>query len=149
MNGLNALNAHFLAMPPVAAMQVQALAYDGVVLRLQAPLAANVNDKGCAFGGSMAGLMTLAGWGLLTLRLEAEGLPAEVYVADSHVRYLKPLYGDLGAEAQLEPDVDWTTFLRTYRERGRARAGVLATLRDPAGTVVAQLNGRVAALRTA
>ena len=149
MNGLDALNAHYLAMPPVAAMQVRALGFSGDVLSLTAPLAANVNDKGCAFGGSMAGVMTLAGWGLLTLKLEAEGLPAEVYVADSHVRYLKPLYADLHAQARFEPGVDWTAFVRSLRERGRARAGVLATLHDPEGAVVAELSGRFAALRPA
>ena len=149
MNGLDALNAHLQAMPPVAAMRVQAAAWDGDVLRLEAPLDANVNDKGCAFGGSMAGMMTLAGWGLLTLKLAAEGLPAEVYVADSHVRYLKPLYADLHGEARLGPDVDWDAFLRSFRDRGRARAGVLATLCDPEGAVVAELSGRFAALRPA
>lgn len=149
MDALDALNAHLAGMPPVAAMQVRAVAFDGDLLRLHAPLAANVNDKGCAFGGSMSGLMTLAGWGLLTLKMEAAGLPAEVYVADSHVRYLKPLYADLHGEAQLEPGLDWDAFLRSFRERGRARAGVLATLRDPDGTAVAELSGRFAALRPA
>ena len=149
MDGLVALNAHLAGMPPVAAMQVRAVAFDGERLQLQAPLAANVNDKGCAFGGSMSGLMTLAGWGLLTLKMESAGLPAEVYVADSHVRYLKPLYADLHGEARLEPDVDWDAFLRSFRERGRARAGVVAALRDPDGAVVAELSGRFAALRPA
>lgn len=149
MDALDALNAHLAGMPPVAAMQVRAVAFDGDLLRLHAPLAANVNDKGCAFGGSMSGLMTLAGWGLLTLKMEAAGLPAEVYVADSHVRYLKPLYADLHGEAQLEPGLGWDAFLRSFRERGRARAGVLATLRDPDGTAVAELSGRFAALRPA
>ena len=149
MDALDALNAHLAGMPPVAAMQVRAVAFDGDLLRLHAPLAANVNDKGCAFGGSMSGLMTLAGWGLLTLKMEAAGLPAEIYVADSHVRYLKPLYADLHGEAQLEPGLDWDAFLRSFRERGRARAGVLATLRDPDGTAVAELSGRFAALRPA
>jgi len=149
MKGLDALNAHYLAMPPVAAMQVKAVFHGDDVLALSAPLAANVNDKGCAFGGSMAGVMTLAAWGLLTLKLEAEGLPCEVYVADSHVRYLKPLYADLEAQARFEPDVDWTAFMRSLRERGRARAGMLATLHDPQGAVVAELSGRFAALRPA
>lgn len=149
MKGLDALNAHYLAMPPVAAMQVKAVFHGDDVLALTAPLSANVNDKGCAFGGSMAGIMTLAAWGLLTLKLEAEGLPCEVYVADSHVRYLKPLYADLEAQARFGPDVDWTAFLRSLRARGRARAAMLATLHDPEGNVVAELSGRFAALRPA
>ena len=86
---------------------------------------------------------------LCRLGMEAAGLPAEIYVADSHVRYLKPLYADLHGEAQLEPGLDWDAFLRSFRERGRARAGVLATLRDPDGTAVAELSGRFAALRPA
>ena len=84
-------------------MQVRALDFRDGCLRLAAPLSANVNDKACAFGGSLAGVMTLAGWGWLMLRAQAAGLASEVYVADSQVRYLKPLYADLVAEAWLEP----------------------------------------------
>jgi thioesterase domain-containing protein len=149
MNVLHALDAHFLAMPPVAAMRLRATAYDGARLRLEAPLAANVNDKGCAFGGSLASAMTLAGWGLLTTRLDAAGLSGEVYVADSQVRYLKPLYADLVAEAWLEPGSDWETVLRSVAERGRARAGIAAHVLDADGTPVAAFTGRFAAFRAA
>lgn len=147
MSAIDTLNAHYQAMPPVAAMRIRALGLDGDRLRLHAPLAANVNDKGCAFGGSLAGIMTLAGWGLLTLKLDAAGLPAEVYVADSHVRYLKPLYADLHAEAWLDASLDWDAFLRSCRERGRGRATVHASVLGPGGDVVAELSGRFAALR--
>ena len=98
-------------MPPVAAMQIRATAFDGDRLQLHAPLAANVNDKDCAFGGSLASLMTLAGWGLLTLKLQQAGLQADVYVADSQLRYLRPLYADLRGDAALAPDVDWDAVL--------------------------------------
>jgi thioesterase domain-containing protein len=149
MTPLDTLNRQYLAMPPVAAMGIRAIAFDGGALRLQAPLAANVNDKGSAFGGSMAGMMTLAGWGLITLKLDAAGLVADVYVADSHIRYLRPLLGDLHAEARLEPSLDWSVFLETFRQRGRARAGVVASLLGPDGDIVAELTGRFAALRQA
>ncbi len=149
MNPLEKLNAHYRAMPPVAAMGIRAVEFDGDTLRLHAPLDANVNDKDCAFGGSLAGIMTLAGWGLLTLKLEAAGLPADVYVADSHVRYLKPLFADLQAEAWLDPEVDWSAVLRAYRERGRARAAIQASVIGPDGVVVSELSGRFAALRSA
>lgn len=148
MTSLDSINAHYAAMPPVAAMRIRATAYDGQVLRLHAPLAQNVNDKDSAFGGSLAGIMTLAGWGLLTLRLQAEGHAAAVYVADSHVRYLKPLYSDLEAEARLDPELDWATFLRSFRERGRARAAISAVVLGPEGVPVAELTGRFAALRS-
>src|SRR3546814_17074004 len=65
------LQARLDVMPPVRAMAVQVVSVTPDRVCLRAPLAANVNDKGCAFGGSIAGLMTLAGWGLLVTRAQA------------------------------------------------------------------------------
>ena len=141
---LAALNTHFAAMPPVAAMHLRAVGIDGDRLRLHAPLAANVNDKGCAFGGSLAGAMTLAGWGLLTTRLAQAGIAAEVYVADSRLRYLAPLYEDLVAEAWPAPGTDWDGV-----SRGRARVEMVAHVVDSTGRAVAAFEGRFAAIRGA
>ena len=146
---LAALNTHFAAMPPVAAMHLRAVGIDGDRLRLHAPLAANVNDKGCAFGGSLAGAMTLAGWGLLTTRLAQAGIAAEVYVADSRLRYLAPLYEDLVAEAWPAPGTDWDGVSRSLRERGRARVEMVAHVVDSTGRAVAAFEGRFAAIRGA
>lgn len=70
------LEAELLAMPPVVALGLRVSAFDGRSLRLSAPLSRNVNDKGCAFGGSMSSLMTLAGWALVTSVLVEAGLHA-------------------------------------------------------------------------
>ncbi len=141
---LDVLNAHFDAMPPVAATGIRASAFDGEELRLVAPLAANVNDKGCAFGGSLASLMTLAGWGWLMLSLRDAGMVAEVYVADSQIRYLAPLYDDLVGSARLAPDQDWPVILRCLQDRQRARASLHARVLDARGAVVATLSARFA-----
>ena len=146
-DGLDALNASFRSMPPVAAMQIRAVSCNGERIYLHAPLAANVNDKQCAFGGSLASVMTLAGWSLLSWRLARAGITAEVYVADSRVRYLAPLQEDLLGEACFDEGEDWNGFLRCFRDRGRARIGVTACVRDGAGRVVADLTARFAALR--
>jgi thioesterase domain-containing protein len=80
-------------------------------------------------------------------RLREAGRSADVYVADSRLRYLLPLYADIDAFARLAPGEDWTAFVRCLDERGRARLGLEAEVRDPAGTVVATLTARFAALR--
>ncbi len=146
---LSALEHKLLTMPPVRALGLRVAHYDGEVLRLTAPLSANVNDKGSAFGGSLASLMTLAAWGLSTLKLGEAGHRAEVYVQDSHLRYLKPLYDELRIEARLAPEQDWSTFLATYAARGKARAHLLAEARDGEGAVVTAFEGRYVALRAA
>lgn len=127
------LQAHYLAMPPVAAMQLRIEACDAAGMRLHAPLAAHVNDKGCAFGGSLVSLMTLAGWGLVAAQVRQAGLEADVFVADSQVRYLAPLYDDLVARATLADGEAWPDFLATLRQRGRARVAVDASVALPDG----------------
>lgn len=144
MTDLAPLNHHLGNMPPVAAMQIRAARFEGDVLSLAAPLAANVNDKNCAFGGSMASLMTLAGWGWLTLKLHEAGMEAEVYVADSDIRYLAPLYDDLSGQARLRADQDWSVILRCLAERKRARVAMLAEMRNDAGIPVATMEARFA-----
>lgn len=136
------------AMPPVRAMELRVQEFTAGGLHLRAPLSANVNDKGCAFGGSLAGVMTLACWGSASLALGLQGFAdAEVYVQDSQVRYLAPLYDDLVAVARLEEGQDWDGFVRAYRERGKARATLNAEIRCADGRVAASLSGRFVALR--
>jgi thioesterase domain-containing protein len=144
---LSWLDAHYRGMPPVAAMDVQIVGYDGDTLRLRAPLALNVNDKGCAFGGSLSSLMTLAAWGAVTLHVQRAGMRADVFVADSQVRYVAPLYADLEAEAEAAPESDWHAFLATLAERGRARTELVARVRLPEGGDAATFRARFVAFR--
>jgi thioesterase domain-containing protein len=143
---LAVLDAHYQAMPPVAAMQLRIAGFDGGVLHLQAPLARHVNDKGCAFGGSLVSLMTLAAWGLVTLRLQQAGVSADVFVADTQVRYLAPLYADLDAEARLAADASWERLLTDLRDRGRASVSIEACVRLPDGAPAAQCRARYVAI---
>jgi thioesterase domain-containing protein len=142
------LQDKLLAMPPVQALQLRVGHWADGRLTLLAPLAPNVNDKGCAFGGSLASLMTLSAWGLTTLQLVAAGFgDAEVYVQDSQLEYLAPLYDDLCAEAGLTEGGAWPAFIASYRERGKARAVLQAEIRRGDGVVAARFAGRFVALR--
>lgn len=145
-DALERLQHHYQSMPPVAAMQVEIAGYDGHRLQLRAPLALHVNDKGCAFGGSLASMMTLASWGLVSLHVEAAGLQAEVFVADSQIRYLAPLFADLEVQAELAPESSWPGFIATLRERGRARTGVVARALLPDGGVATEFTARYVAI---
>jgi thioesterase domain-containing protein len=144
---LERLDRLLSAMPPVAAMAIRVAGFDGEVLRLHAPLAANVNDKDCAFGGSLASVMTLAGWGWLMLKCAEAGVEAEVYVADSQLRYLAPLYADLEGSARLAEGEDWPATLRCLAERGRARVAMRAEVAGAGGPPAASLQARFALKR--
>ncbi|GAA4857576.1 YiiD C-terminal domain-containing protein [Luteimonas vadosa] len=140
------INGYLQAMPPVAAMDLRFGGYEDGVLTLEAPLATHVNDKGCAFGGSLVSMMTLAGWGVVMLRLQEAGIAADVFVADSEVKYLAPLFDDLVADARVADDADWDGFVSRLRERGRASLPLLAGVRLPAGGVAAECRSRYVAV---
>ncbi|TBR36715.1 MULTISPECIES: YiiD C-terminal domain-containing protein [Dyella] len=97
-------------------------------LTLSAPLAPNINDKGCAFGGSLVSLMTLGGWAMVELALRARDWDCDVFVAESTVKYLAPVWEDLVCESVLSPHSDWDTFFSTLNARGRARIEVASTI---------------------
>ncbi len=117
---------HFLldSIPLARAMQLEIAAWDGERIELRAPLSANVNDKGCAFGGSLSSLMTLASWAMLELVLREQGLEADVFVADAEIRYRTPIFEDILAVAQPDAKQDIERFVATLRQRGRARIGM-------------------------
>lgn len=144
-----ALEARILREIPLArAMQVSVAGYSGATLELAAPLAPNRNDKGCAFGGSLTALMTLAGWGLIELGLQAEGLACDLFVGDSQVRYREPVWGTLRASARFAVPDALPALAAAVRERGK---GHVDTICEVAGaqTAAATLTARFfARLRT-
>ena len=135
-------------IPLARAMQLRVADWSEDRLRLSAPLAPNINDKGCAFGGSLASLMTLAAWGVVTLRLHDAGIGAEVFVADTQLSYRAPLFDDLRAEAWLADASGWEDFIARLRERGRASIALDACVRLPDGGVAAECRSRYVAIAT-
>lgn len=134
-------------IPLAHAMDLQLGACDDDMLSLLAPLTPNVNDKGCAFGGSLVSLMTLSGWALLELALRRRGEACDVFVGESTVRYLTPLWQDFRSEARLAADADWTTFFRTLDVRGRARIEVACVVPGSDGQPAVTLSARFVAKR--
>jgi thioesterase domain-containing protein len=67
----------------------------GVVLA--APLVANANHNGSAFGGSLFAVAVLTGWAWVTRYLEATHLTADAVIQESTIRYLLPVHGMLRA----------------------------------------------------
>jgi thioesterase domain-containing protein len=134
-------------IPLTRAMALELGDYDGERLTLASPLAPNVNDKGCAFGGSLVSLMTLTGWGLVELALRARGEDCDVYVGASTVRYLSPVWGDFVARAQRAQEASWEVFFATLEARGRARIEVTAEVPGEDGKPAATLEAQFVAKR--
>lgn len=107
-------------IPLVQHMQIQVVSYDERGLVLSAPLAANINHKLTAFGGSLAALATLACWGVLWLMLEPQP-DLHIVVNESHIRYLRPVTDTLVARCTLPDKTSRERFIDTLQRRRKAR----------------------------
>ncbi len=134
------------SIPLSRSMQLTVASFTDGELILHAPLAPNVNDKGCAFGGSMASLMTLAAWGLARLSLRGRGLEPDIFVQDSQIDYLLPVWGDLVVRASPAPEHSLADFATMLEARGKARIRLHAAIDTEQGCA-ARLGARFVAKR--
>ena len=131
-------------IPLSLAMGVRVEECDDRAFVLGAPLAANRNHLGTAFGGSLSAIATLAGYGMLWLRL---GDPdAHIVIMSSRIRYLHPVHGDIRAVCQAPDEEIFAGFLATFARKGRARIRLDVTIPEDGITRVA-FTGEFVAVR--
>lgn len=116
----------------------------GVVL--SAPLVANANDKGTAFGGSLYCVAVLTGWAWVARYLEARRVAADAVIQESAIRYLAPVHGVLRASLTppAAPDVDKFCKMLERADRGRIRLNVRIHHEQ---TLACEFDGNFAATR--
>ena len=100
--------------------------------------AENVNVHGTAFAGSLYAIGTLALWGLVRSRLPPD---AALVLAEGHIRYHRPVVGDLVARCEI-PDAEMDVFLARLQDRGRSVLVATVTLPGDDG-VAAEYRGTV------
>jgi thioesterase domain-containing protein len=81
------------------------------------------------------------------LALRRRGIDCDVFVAESSVRYLAPLWGDFRSDARLPPDADWATFFSTLAARNKARISVDCVVHGDDGKPASTLTARYVAKR--
>ena len=133
------------AIPLSAAMgtKVRTATPEGVIL--EAPLRPNRNHRSMAFGGSVAAQGILAGWTLVHVRLEEEGVVARTVIQRSEVAYLEPVEGDFEAHTVTVDAHAWARFRAAVDRFGRGRIRVTVEIRC-AGLLVARVKGDYVAL---
>jgi thioesterase domain-containing protein len=108
-------------IPITAHMGVEVAHYDRHNLELAAPLIPNENDKGTGFGGSLASLLTLAGWGLLQLNAMERDIECDIMIHKGEIEYLKPVHEDFTARCGLPEEGGLAEFFNRLQHRGHAK----------------------------
>lgn len=134
----------YTKIPITRAVGVKVEDYDGRRLILSAPLDANVNHLGTAFGGSLNALAVLSGYGLLWLELRED--ECHIVIRDSSISYERPVRGEIRATCTLPAAEELAEFKRTFHQKGRARIALAATIEEQGVTAV-RFRGTFVALR--
>lgn len=72
-------------------MGVRISQFTGYRFEVTALLNANLNPHNTMFAGSVFSMATLAGWGMVWLLMKERQLSADIVLADSHIRYRRPI----------------------------------------------------------
>lgn len=114
---------HYLTthIPLTRALALEVLEVSDERVALRAPLAPNLNHRQTAFGGSVAALAVLAGWGWLHGRLAGFAPGCRLVIQRQVVDYLLPIDAEFTAECAAPAASDWYRFTRTLGLRGRGR----------------------------
>lgn len=92
-------------IPLLDAMQLSFVDYGDLALTMEAPLAPNINNKGTAFGGSIASICLFGGWAVATLAFSENDIHnTEIVVFKNEMTFERPARGLLEVRAYLEPD---------------------------------------------
>jgi thioesterase domain-containing protein len=106
-------------IPITRAMGLRVVAHDENGFIVEAPVALNSNHLRTAFGGSINAVATLAAYGLLWIELREATV--HVVVAESSIRFLRPVRETIRAICLRTNPNEWAAFQTRFAAKGKAR----------------------------
>ena len=131
-------------IPLTRAMGVRIVSDDAREFVVTAPVSLNYNHLHTAFGGSINAVATLAGYGLLWMELRGEN--AHVVIAESSIRFLRPIRETIRAVCRKPDAQTLASFSSTLRAEGKAKIALPVRVEED-GVRAAEFQATFIALR--
>ena len=129
-------------IPITRAMGLRVVANDEAGFAVEAPVALNSNHLRTAFGGSINAVATLAAYGFLWIELNDAA--AHVVVAESSIKFLRPVREIIRATCP-RPDANTLVAFRArFSEKGKAQIALRVDVTE-GGETAAEFEGRFVA----
>src|SRR3954463_15470198 len=132
-------------IPITRAMGLRVVAHDDAGFTVEAPVALNSNHLRTAFGGSINAVATLAAYGLVWIELNDAA--AHVVVAESSIRFLRPIRETIHATCLPPDDKSLDKFRNDFAEKRKARITLRVNVIE-AGEIAAEFEGQFVARST-
>jgi len=131
-------------IPITRAMGLRVIAHDDTGFTVEAPVALNSNHLRTAFGGSINAVATLAAYGFLWMELKDAAV--HVVVAESSIRFLRPVRETIRATCPRPEETVLAEFRRHFSGRGKAGINLRVKVAE-SGETAAEFEGRFLARR--
>jgi thioesterase domain-containing protein len=125
-------------IPITRAMGVRVVAHNENEFVVEAPVALNSNHLRTAFGGSINAIATLAAYGCVWLGLRDHAV--HVVVAESSIRFLRPVRETIRAICPRPDSNEWAAFQTQFAAKGKARITLRVNVVE-AGQTAAEFEG--------
>jgi thioesterase domain-containing protein len=133
-------------IPLTRAMGLRVVESNAQRLVLEAPLSANQNHLGTAFGGSLHALPTLACYAALWTLLREAGIDGHVVVKRSNANYRQPVTSALRAVCARPGAERVNEFIGDLRRHGKARMDLSAIVEGTGGKPAVEFSGTFVAV---
>ena len=133
-------------IPLTRAMGLRVVESNAQRLVLEAPLSANQNHLGTAFGGSLHALPTLACYAALWTLLREAGIDGHVVVKRSNANYRQPVTSVLRAVCARPGAERVNEFIGDLRRHGKARMDLSAIVEGTGGKPAVEFSGTFVAV---
>lgn len=131
-------------IPITRAMGIEVEYFNSEQLILTAPLEANHNHLGTAFGGSLSALATLAGYGFIWLELGDR--ESHVVIRDSSLSFRRPVTGNLRAICHRPEESALAEFRKQFQATGKAKIRLAVVIKEKE-LVAVEFSGTFVAIR--
>ena len=119
-------------------MGVRVVTHAGNGFAIEAPVALNSNHLRTGFGGSINAVATLAAYGFLWVELRDPAV--HVVVAESSIRFLRPVRTMIHAICARPLPEEWAAFQTRFAEKGKARITLRVNVAEE-GEIAAEFEG--------
>lgn len=121
-------NTLFQRIPQTKNLGMQIKSIQPNEICVQGDFALNKNHLDIVFGGSIAAIAITSAWSLVQHNVTQAGLQGSLVIKHQEMDYLLPVKTAFECVAHFQASDDWTRFLKSYQEKGRARVTVEAQL---------------------
>ncbi|MCP4490224.1 MAG: hypothetical protein GY820_23335 [Gammaproteobacteria bacterium] len=116
-------------IPLSEAMQFEIAELDINSIRVQAPLAPNVNIHGTGFAGSIYSMAVLSGWALCRHIMSVYDLDGDLVVGKAEIKYRSAVTDDIDCYCSV-PEQTRQHFVDSFKSSGKARLKLKVTVGD-------------------